>query len=94
MDFNGLVLGIVNNSVLVQPTNSKLPDRNHFVTGGPGSFKTQSYVITNVLYEKECSLVVTDPKGEVFEMTSEIKKKQGYEVHVVNSMEMGYIRLL
>lgn len=90
MDNNGLVLGIVNNSVLVQPTNSKLPNRNHFVTGGPGSFKTQSYVITNVLHEKECSLVVTDPKGEVYEMTSEIKRKQGYEVHVVNFMEMGY----
>ncbi|MGM0878103.1 MAG: VirD4-like conjugal transfer protein, CD1115 family [Bacillota bacterium] len=90
MASNGLVLGIVNNSVLVQPTTSSLPNRNHFVTGGPGSFKTQSYVVTNVLHEKECSLVVTDPKGEVYEMTSEIKRRQGYEVHVVNFAEMGY----
>lgn len=94
MASNGLVLGIVNNSVLVQPTTSILPNRNHFVTGGPGSFKTQSYVVTNVLHEKECSLVVTDPKGEVYEMTSEIKRRQGYEVHVVNFAEMGYLRPL
>lgn len=39
MDYNGLVLGIVNNSVLVQPMNSKLPNRNHFVTGGPVHLK-------------------------------------------------------
>ncbi|MDQ7860994.1 type IV secretory system conjugative DNA transfer family protein [Peribacillus frigoritolerans] len=44
----------------------------------------------NVLHEKECSLVVTDPKGEVYELTSEVKRRQGYEVHVVNFSEMGY----
>ena len=46
--------------------------------------------MTNVLHEKECSLVVTDPKGEVYEMTSEVKRRQGYEVHVVNFSEMEY----
>lgn len=85
---NGIVLGIKNNSVLVQPPNSKLPNRNCFVVGGPGSYKSQSFVITNVLHEKECSIVVTDPKGEVYECTSEIKRMQGYEVHVVNFADM------
>ncbi|MBO3796502.1 VirD4-like conjugal transfer protein, CD1115 family [Bacillus subtilis] len=86
---NGIVLGIKNNKVLAQPTNSKLPNRNQFVVGGPGSFKTQSYVVTNVLHEKECSIVVTDPKGEVYEMTAEVKKRQGYDVRVINFMDMA-----
>ena len=87
---NGIIVGVLNQSVIVQPTDSILPNRNHFVVGGPGSSKTQGYVVTNMLHEKECSLVVTDPKGEVYEMTAEVKRRQGYEVHVVNFSEMGY----
>ncbi len=73
---------------MIQPTDSSAPNRNHFVVGGPGSYKTQSYVMTNVLNERECSIVVTDPKGEVYEKTSEIKRKQGYDVRVVNFSNM------
>lgn len=90
MKSNGIIMGILNNSMIIQPTHSNLPNRNYFLAGGPGSSKTQASVIPNVLHEKECSLVVTDPKGEVYEMTSEIKRKQGYEVHVVNFSEMDY----
>lgn len=90
MKNNGIIAGILNQSVIVQPTDSNLPNRNHFVAGGPGSAKTQGYVVTNVLHEKECSLVITDPKGEVYEMTSEVKRRQGYEVHVVNFSEMEF----
>ena len=60
---NGMVLGLMNNKLILQPTKSEAPNRNHFILGGPGSSKTQSYVVTNVLNERECSLVVTDPKG-------------------------------
>ncbi|MCQ6281828.1 VirD4-like conjugal transfer protein, CD1115 family [Bacillus sp. EB600] len=90
MNSNGIISGILNKSVIIQPTDSNLPNRNHFVVGGPGSSKTQGYVVTNVLHEKVCSLVITDPKGEVYEMTSEVKRRQGYEVHVVNFSEMEY----
>jgi type IV secretion system protein VirD4 len=90
MKNNGIIAGILNDSVIVQPTGSNLPNRNHFVAGGPGSAKTQGYVVTNVLHEKECSLVITDPKGEVYEMTSKVKRRQGYEVHVVNFSEMEF----
>jgi type IV secretion system protein VirD4 len=86
---NGIVLGVKDGLALIQPTNSKLPNRNCFVTGGPGSFKTQSFVVTNVLNERECSIVVTDPKGEVYEMTAKVKEAQGYEVHVINFMNMS-----
>ncbi|AND86339.1 type IV secretory system conjugative DNA transfer family protein (plasmid) [Clostridium tyrobutyricum] len=85
---NGIVLGIKDGLALIQPTKSKLPNRNCFVVGGPGSFKTQSFVVTNVLNERECSIVATDPKGELYEMTAKVKEAQGYEVHVINFMDM------
>lgn len=88
MKTNGIILGEMEKRLIIQPTDSKAPNRNHFVVGGPGSFKTQSYVITNVINERECSIVVTDPKGEVYELTSGIKERQGYEVHVVNFADM------
>jgi len=84
---NGTILGIFNKKILIQPNESK-PNRNIMVVGGPGSYKTQSFVITNVLYETENSIVITDPKAEVYEKTSSIKQAQGYELHVINFMNM------
>lgn len=98
---SGIVMGIKDGKVLIQPEKSKLPNRNHYVVGGPGSFKSQSYVITNMINNTDCSIVVTDPKGEVYEMTAKIKEAQGYEVRVVNFKNMslsdrynpfGYVR--
>lgn len=84
---SGTILGVYNSKAIVQPTDSK-PNRNIMVVGGPGSYKTQSYVMTNVVYETENSLVVTDPKAEVYENTAAIKEAQGFEVHVINFMNM------
>lgn len=83
----GTILGILNNKVIIQPTESK-PNRNIMVMGGPGSFKTQSFVITNVYNETENSIVVTDPKGEVYEQTAAVKQQQGYDVRVLNFANM------
>ncbi len=71
---SGTILGIYNKKFVVQPTDSK-PNRNVLVLGGPGSYKTQSYVITNIFNETENSLVVTDPKGEVYEYTADVKRR-------------------
>ena len=83
----GTILGFVKNDYIIQPTDSK-PNRNIMVVGGPGSYKTQGFVITNVLNEIENSIVVTDPKGEVYEHTAEFKRRQGYDVHVINFSKM------
>ncbi|UJF16800.1 type IV secretory system conjugative DNA transfer family protein (plasmid) [Jeotgalibaca sp. MA1X17-3] len=83
----GTILGFVKNDYIIQPTDSK-PNRNIMVVGGPGSYKTQGFVITNVLNETENSIVVTDPKGEVYEHTAEFKRRQGYDVHVINFSKM------
>lgn len=85
----GTILGKFNNKYIVQPTDSE-PNRNTMVVGGPGSYKTQGYVITNVLNETENSIVVTDPKGEVYENTADFKDQQGYNVHVLNFANMDH----
>lgn len=85
----GTILGVLENEYIVQPTESR-PNRNVMVVGGPGSYKTQGYVITNILNETENSIVVTDPKGEVYEHTADFKKRQGYDVHVINFSKMQY----
>lgn len=85
----GTILGKIKDDYIIQPTDSK-PNRNIMVVGGPGSYKTQGFVITNVLNETENSIVVTDPKGEVYENTADFKKQQGYDVHVINFSKMNH----
>lgn len=98
---SGIVMGIKDGKALIQHEKSKIANRNYYVVGGPGSFKTQSFVLTNMLNITDCSIVVTDPKGEVYEKTAKIKEAQGYEVRVVNFKHMdlsdhynpfGYVR--
>lgn len=83
---DGLILGKFpkTNHLVIQPEDSAISNRNVFVVGGPGSFKTQSYVLPNVVNNRRSSIVVTDPKGEIYELTNEIKKAQGYKTVVVN----------
>ncbi|EGP5098951.1 conjugal transfer protein [Enterococcus faecium] len=85
----GTILGRIGKDYIVQPTDSK-PNRNIMVIGGPGSYKTQGFVITNILNETKNSIVVTDPKGEVYEHTADFKKRQGYDVHVINFAKMQH----
>lgn len=86
---NGTILGKVGNSLLIQNNNTK-PNRNIIVFGGPGSFKTQSIAITNVFAETENSIVVTDPKAEVYENTVSVKIRQGYTPYVINFYDMRH----
>lgn len=86
---SGIVLGVKDKKVLIQHETSEIANRNCYVVGGPGSFKTQSFVLTNMINITDCSIVVTDPKGEVYEKTAKIKEAQGYEVRVINFKNMG-----
>src|SRR5699024_7717390 len=85
----GTILGKLKSDYIIQPTESK-PNRNIMVVGGPGSYKTQGFVINNVLNENKNSIVVTDPKGEVYENTADFKERQGYDVHVLNLSKMEH----
>ncbi|WP_164491610.1 VirD4-like conjugal transfer protein, CD1115 family [Staphylospora marina] len=84
----GLIFGLLDGRPVILPENTSIPNRNVFIVGPPGSAKTQGYVLTNIIHERDRSMVVTDPKGEIFEATYRLKKEQGYEVRLVNFKEM------
>lgn len=54
---------------------------NVLVVGGSGTGKTRTYAVPNVL-EAGCSMVITDPKGEILRKTGGFLKRAGYEVRV------------
>lgn len=84
----GIIFGLVGNKPLILPEDTDIPNRNIFLLGSPGAGKTQSYLLTNLLHEQHRSIVVTDPKGEIFETTAKFKQEQGYQVHLINFSEM------
>ena len=62
-------------------------DRHALVIGATGSMKTRAVLIPT-LYSLAChgeNMIVSDPKGEIFEKTSGFLKKNGYEVHCAGS---------
>ena len=54
---------------------------NILVIGGSGAGKSRSYAVPNVL-QCSCSMVVTDPKGEILRKTGNALKAHGYEIRV------------
>ncbi|MEK4822913.1 VirD4-like conjugal transfer protein, CD1115 family [Priestia sp. FSL R5-0680] len=84
----GLIFGLLNNKPVIVPENTKIPNRNVFIIGSPGAGKSQAYLLTNLLAEKTRSMVITDPKGEIYEASAKFKQEQGYEVRLINFKEM------
>ena len=60
---------------------------NALVIGGSGSAKTRSYVKPNIL-EANTNYVVTDPKQEVLTATGGWLKQNGYEIRVLNLVNL------
>ena len=62
---------------------------NVLVAGGSGSGKSRFVVKPNIL-QANCSLVVTDPKGELLASTGDFLKKRGYKIKVFNLSQMDH----
>lgn len=60
---------------------------NVLVIGGSGAAKTRSYVLPNVL-EANTNYVITDPKSEVLLATGRYLKDKGYDVRVLNLVNL------
>ena len=56
------------------------------VIGATGSGKTQTVILPLVhsLAKKKESMIITDPKGEIYEKTSVMLKKKGYQILLLN----------
>ncbi|RIL19589.1 hypothetical protein BUY99_11845 [Staphylococcus gallinarum] len=83
---NGYILGKVpnKNGLTIMHDNTDIDNQNIVVLGSSGAGKTQSYVIPNLINVKNKSIIVTDPKGELFELTSQLKRDQGYKTYQVD----------
>lgn len=72
--------------------NVATANKNTLIVGAPGSGKTYTVGLNNVLqaFRRGDSLVITDPKGEIYTKTSLLAKKMGYEVKVLNTADPEY----
>ena len=60
---------------------------NVLVIGGSGAAKTRSYVLPNIL-EANTNYVITDPKMEVLTATGGYLASQGYDIRVLNLVNL------
>ena len=61
---------------------------NTLVVGGSGSGKTRFYCLINLLQQIFCSWIVLDCKGEILRTVGGLLKRLGYEIKVVNLIDM------
>lgn len=79
-----------NNGLLLDGNDGYISEKDSFqnvcVMARVGAGKTSRYIIPNVLAKArtKCSLVINDPKGEVFEATSATMQSNGFEVIVLD----------
>ena len=84
---DGLILALepeTEEPMVLSGSKESRKNNNIFIIGGSGSGKSAGYAIPNIINIKEKSIVVTDPKGELYEKTAAMKKAQGYNVRVMN----------
>lgn len=62
---------------------------NVLVIGGSGAAKTRGFVKPNILEGNGCSMVITDPKMEVLNATGSYLKSQGYDIRVLNLVNLA-----
>jgi len=87
----GLILGRIGSKVVTLPPDTFL-NRNVAIFGSPGSMKSRAYIRTNILQlaKEGQSMVITDPKGEIFRDMAEFLKNRGYTVKVFNLVNMKH----
>ena len=81
------------NKILTQKTAIGLDGRKHrrnlnvLVCGGSGAGKTRFYAKPNIM-QANTSFVVLDPKGEILRDTGNLLKDKGYEIKVLDLINM------
>ena len=81
----GVVLGMLDNKAVCIPENPHI-NGNLAVYGSSGSMKTRSFCVIRILQAavRGESLIISDPKSELYEKSSEYLRDQGYCVKVFN----------
>ncbi len=81
----GTILGVLDGKYVCVPKETRL-NANMAVYGASGSMKTRAFCINRIMQSaaRGESLVVLDPKSELYEKTSEYMREIGYTVRVFN----------
>ena len=76
-------IGIVNDGKTIWVDDSEY---HSLIIGSTGSGKTQTVVfpLVQTLAKKGESMILTDPKGEIYEKTANLLKSKGYKIIVIN----------
>ena len=84
-DTPGLILGTYNEKIIKLPFESFF-NKNISVFGSSGSMKTTSFLLPNLLELSKFnkSIIVTDPKAEIYRITATYFRKKNYIVKVFN----------
>lgn len=92
-DTKGTILGIYPNTdkVVSLPVNAKI-NKHTAIYGASGTGKSRCFVRPQIL---QCvargeSVIITDPKGEIYADTAEFMRKQGYDVKMFNLVDPQY----
>lgn len=64
--------------------NGYKQNANNLIIGAPGTGKSRGYVIPNLCEADNESLLVLDPKGELYSVTHKMMKKKGYKIQVLD----------
>lgn len=90
----GIILGVAENAknTLILHNKSNLSTKNVFVNGSSGAGKGQAYVLPNLINNRNESMIVVDPKGENYALTSQLKRDQGYKVYLVDFRNFEFAR--
>lgn len=82
---SGTILGELDGEVVCVPLNTRF-NGNLAVYGASGSKKTRAFCVNMILQSaaRKSSLVICDPKSELYEKTSAYLREQGYTVKVFN----------
>ncbi len=83
--YQGIVLGMLERKAVCVPEKTRL-NSNLAVYGASGSMKTRSFCMNHILQgvSRGESLVICDPKSELYEKSSEYLRDKGYTVRVFN----------
>lgn len=79
-----------NEGLLIDGKQKRLSQKESFnhltLISRTGAGKTTSYVLPNIykLAREQCSMVITDISGEIFELTSGYLEKQGFKIYVLD----------
>jgi len=84
----GTILGKTDKSVICLPTDTRL-NQNIMIFGAPGTMKSRAFIRNQLLQSilREESVVLTDPKSELYADTAELFRKKGYTVKVFNLVQ-------